>query len=240
MGGRPRRPVRPLIVQAMEAECAPVRDALSIGGPGQQLHPAFPARLWERGDVAIAVNGVDPRFGVDSIGGQPAVTTTLHAIESARPDLVISAGTAGGFAAKGAEIGSVYLADRCVFHDRRIAIAGFDRYGVGDYPMAELHETVGKLGFDRGTVSTGNALDAPAVDLATMAATAVVAKDMEAASVAWVCERMEVPFAALKVVTDLIDGPEPTAQQFTRNLKAATEMLATSVAALVGLAISEL
>ena len=224
----------------MEAECKPVREALGIDGPGQQLHPRFPARLWTHEQFAVAVNGVDPRFGVDSIGGQPAVTTTLHAIESTQPDLVISAGTAGGFIARGARIGSVYLADRCVFHDRRIAIEGFDLYGVGDYPVANLPRSVDRLGFDRGAISTGNALDAPDVDLANMAAAAVVAKDMEAASVAWVCERMTVPFAALKVVTDLVDGPQPTAQEFVCNLKAATETLATSVVALVGLALSEL
>ena len=129
MGGRPRRPVKALIVQAMEAECAPVRDALGIDGPGRQLHPAFPARLWERGEVAVAVNGLDPRFGVDSIGGQPAVTTTLHAIESGSRTSSSRPEPPAASLREALEIGSIYLADRCVFHDRRIAIDGFDRYG---------------------------------------------------------------------------------------------------------------
>ena len=73
-----------------------------------------------------------------------------------------------------------------------------------------------------------------------MEATAAVVKDMEAASVAWVCERMSLPFAALKVVTDLVDGPEPTAAEFSRNLKAATATLAEAIVPLVTVALSEL
>lgn len=222
-----------LIVQAMEVESNPAREKFGMHGPGVLLHPRFPAKIWIHEDLAIAVNGIDPRFTVDSIGSQPAAITTLHGIESVEPDLVISAGVAGGFSARGAEIGSVYLADRCVFHDRRIAIEGLDHYGLGDYPIADLHPSVYRLGFKKGTVSSGNALDAPAVDLVNMEKTKTAVKDMEAASVAWVCERMGVPFAALKVVSDLVDGTEPTALEFSRNLITATQILATSLSTLV-------
>ncbi|MFV2039893.1 MAG: 5'-methylthioadenosine nucleosidase [Acidimicrobiales bacterium] len=222
-----------LVVIAMQAEADPVIEALGLHGAGAQLHPAFPARLWVDERVAVATNGTDPRFGVDSIATQPAVTTTLHAVERLRPALVVSAGTAGGFAARGGGIGSVYLADRCVFHDRRVAVAGFDRYGDGDYPVADLGRIADGLGFERGTVSTGNALDAPLPDIEKMRASGAVAKDMEAAAVAWTCERLGVPFTALKVVTDLVDSAEETAEQFQRNLQTATATLAGAVASLV-------
>lgn len=215
-----------LVIIAMEAEAAPARRALGLEGDGQQLHPAFPARLWQGPHVALAVNGADPRFGVDSIASQPAVTTTLHAVEAVQPGMVISAGTAGGFASRGGGIGSVYLADRCVFHDRRVSIPGFDRYGDGDYPVADLRRAAEALGLQQGTVSTGNALDAPTVDLEKMDAAGAVAKDMEAAAVAWTCERLTVPFTALKVITDLVDHPEEAAEQFGRNLRTATVALA--------------
>ncbi len=215
----------------MEAEAAPLRAALGLDGDGAQLHPAFPARLWHHDTAAVAVNGTDPRFGVESIASQPAVTTTLHAVDLVNPAVVISAGTAGGFAARGGAIGSVYVADRVVFHDRRIAIPGWDAYGVGDYPCLDATAIADALGFDTGTVSTGNALDAPEPDVAAMTATSTVAKEMEAAAVAWVCERLAVPFTALKVVTDLVDHPEETAEQFDRNLAAATTRLAEAGAA---------
>lgn len=226
-----------LFVVAMEAEAGPVRHGLGLDGPGERLHPAFPARLWRGADaagqsVSLAVNGADPRFAVESIGTQPAVTTTLHAIERVEPTLVISAGAAGGFAARGGAIGNVYLADRVVFHDRRIEIPGWDTYGDGDYPVVDMSAVARQLGFGLGTVSTGNALDAPRVDLERMEASVAVAKEMEAAAVAWVCERMGVAFTALKVITDLVDHPEPAADQFNRNLATATTRLAKAAASL--------
>lgn len=221
-----------LFVVAMEAEAAPVRAALGLDGAGDPLHPAFPARLWRRDGVALACNGTDPRFGVDAIASQPAVTTTLHAVEAVTPSIVVSAGTAGGFERRGGAIGTVYLATRCVFHDRRIAIDGFDRYGIGDYPVHDLAHLADALGFATGTVSTGNALDAPDHDMALMDDHGAVAKDMEAAAVAWTCERTGTPFTALKVITDLVDHPEETADQFLRNLRHATSRLAEAAAAL--------
>ena len=217
----------------MEAEAAPVRRALGLDGDGELLHPAFPARLWRGPHAAVAVNGADPRFQVDSIASQPAVTTTLHAVEAVQPSIVVSAGTAGGFEVRGGAIASTYVANRCVFHDRRVSIPGFDRYGDGDYPVADLADVAARLGFETGTVTTGNALDAPDEDMAKMHGTDAVAKDMEAAAVAWTCERLGVPFTALKVITDLVDHHEEAAEQFSRNLKRATQRLAEAVPALI-------
>ena len=50
---------------------------------------------------------------------------------------------------------------------------------------------------------------------------------------AWVCERLGVPFTALKVVTDLVDHHEEAAEQFLRNLELATARLAEAIPALV-------
>ena len=217
----------------MEAEAAPMREALGLSGPGELLHPAFPARLWRCDEVALACNGRDPVYAVDSIATQPAITTALHAIEIVEPGLVISAGTAGGFTSRGGRIGTIYLADRVVYHDRRIAIPGWEAYGRGDYPVLDLAELAQGLGFEVGPVSTGNSLDAPSVDLNAMSETEAVAKEMEAAAIAWVCHRVGVRFTALKVITDLVDQPEATADQFDRNLAQATARLATALPRLI-------
>jgi nucleoside phosphorylase len=44
------------------------------------------------------------------------------ALQAFKPDLLISAGTAGGFKARGGEIGDVYISKAVMHHDRRIAI----------------------------------------------------------------------------------------------------------------------
>lgn len=228
----PASDTRILFVVAMEAEAAPIRAALGLEGPGRQLHHRFPALLAAGDRVAVATTGLDPRFGVDSIATQPAAITALHAIEQYEPTLVVSAGTAGGFLSAGGSIGAVFLADRVVFHDRRVAIPQFEPYGIGDYPVADLSEAAERLGRSTaypvgvGTISSGNALDAPDVDLAAMATTNTVAKDMEAAAVAWVCEQMQVGFAAAKAITDLVDADDATADQFLQNLGIATMNLA--------------
>ena len=89
------------------------------------------------------------------------------------------------------------------------------------------------MGFRTGSVSTGDALDAQLSDLERMDEVQAVAKDMEAAAVAWVCEELEVPFTALKVVTDLVDGEEPTASEFKANLEYGSERLSEAMFSLV-------
>ena len=51
-----------------------------------------------------------PPYKVDSVGTIGAARTAYAAIHALRPDLVVSAGTAGGFSARGAAIGDLYLA----------------------------------------------------------------------------------------------------------------------------------
>ena len=46
------------------------------------------------------VNGKCGRFGVDNVGTTPAALSTYLAIMQMNPDLVINAGTAGGFKSK--------------------------------------------------------------------------------------------------------------------------------------------
>ena len=55
-----------------------------------------------------------------------------------------------------------------------------------------------------------------------------VVKEMEAASVAWVCKQLGLPFAALKAVTDIVDGPKATREEFESNLGEAALALQVS------------
>ncbi len=54
------------------------------------------------GELAVHVvwNGRDAAHGVDNVGTVPAALSTYLALQAFKPDLIISAGTAGGFKAK--------------------------------------------------------------------------------------------------------------------------------------------
>ena len=223
----------PLFVIAMEAEAATVRKELGLTGEGSLLAKGVTARLWSNESVHIVTNGSDSRFDVDAIGTLPASLTTYLAIQKTNPKIVISAGTCGGFIAREGFIGEIILADRCVFHDRRIPLEGFMKYGIGDFSVANLHAIAERLGFRIGAVSTGDSLDAPPTDLDFMNSVNAVAKDMEAAAVAWACELSEVPFTALKVTTDLVDGEITTEEEFVTNLQYASNRLSEGILSLV-------
>lgn len=219
---------RILVVMAMRAEAAPVVaefGARPVPPPAGRPHEWF---LADRGvtSVVIAVNGVDSRFRVDGVGPEPAVMNTVAAVERFRPDLVVSAGTSGGWQARGGAIGKVYLSyPHVVRHDRRIDIDGLRDYGIGRFPVVPMRAVAKDIGAEPGVVTTGGSLDETAEDVALMADLDARSKEMEAASVAWVCEVLGVPFVALKTITDLADAPHPAADQFLANLHTASASL---------------
>lgn len=219
---------RVLVVMAMEAEAAPVVEAVrAVPVPVPVGRP----HCWFLGhhagiDVVVAVNGVEPRFGVDGVGPEPAVLNAVAAIERFRPDLVVSAGTAGGWAARGGAIGKVYLSyPHVVRHDRRIAIDGFREYGEGRFPVVPMRAVAQDIGAEPGVVTTGGSLDETAEDVEAMTRSDARAKEMEAASIGWLCDLLGVPFVALKTITDLADVPHPTEAQFLANLHTASARL---------------
>ena len=237
---------RVVIVMAMEAEAAPLRSALgaaAIAVPGWAAK--LPVRLaaaagpqWP--DVILAVNGSDPVCDVDCVGTTAAALTTQVALAAATgqwgsdPDLVLSIGTAGGWSRADTSIGDVYLAwDRFVCHDRRIDLPGFIEFGRGDHPAADLRPHAEALGCRLGVVSTGDSLDESPNDAALILASGAEVKEMEAAAVAWVCRLHGVPCGAVKAITDLVDSPVATAEQFTQHLAAASEALRVTTLALL-------
>jgi nucleoside phosphorylase len=114
---------RILILMAMQSEAEPLINALSLFSIDDALDRNLPFKAYHRGyrqpEIMLVISGTDERYEVDNIGPQAATLMAYIAINRFQPDLVISAGTAGGFRAKGAEIGTVYLSDReFIFHDR--------------------------------------------------------------------------------------------------------------------------
>lgn len=218
------------VIMAMAEEAAPfIREmgltAAEAGFGGPLPMAVYRGRI-HGADLALIVGGTDRRHGVDCVATQPATLSAYLAMERFKPDLLINAGTAGGFRAKGAKIGDVYVGSGCIrYHDRRIPIPGLDAYGVGSYPMRDFSGLAAALGLKEGIISTGNSLDMVPEDLLRLQANEADVKEMEAAAIAWVADLYQVPLLALKAITDLIDSGAPTQEVFLENLARASEAL---------------
>lgn len=188
----------------------------------------------ESDGVVVAIAGAHPRFKVDSIGTVPAVLLAHTLINRFKVTRLINAGTAGGFEARGGAIGDVYLgAEAVVFHDRRVPLDGFEAMGRGHFPVDADAGLARSLGLKLGVVSTGDSLDCTDEDAKHLAALGASVKEMEAAGIAWVCERQRVPLVLVKAITDLVDHHASTASQFVQNYALATSKLATALSGVV-------
>jgi Phosphorylase superfamily len=96
--------------------------------------------------VHLAHNGKCSRFDVSEVGTNAGTLTAYLGVQTFKPDLVISAGTAGGFRARGAEIGDVFVSTAIQNHDRRIPLPGFDKYGVGREEPHGAEKLIKELG----------------------------------------------------------------------------------------------
>ncbi len=218
------------IIMAMKSEAEALLQSLDLHKQTQPFRLGLPFELYQ-GDfagaqTALLVSGIDPDFQVDNVATVPASLMTYLAVEKFNPDLVVNAGTAGGFAGRGCEIGDVYLGSGTFcFHDRRIPLAGFDRYGIGRYSCYDTAALAADLQLKTGTISTGNSLDLQDKDLQIIEENEAIIKDMEAAAIAWVCRTLSVPMIAMKAITDLIDKGAPTETQFVQNFHLAVRNL---------------
>lgn len=226
------------ILMAMHDEALPLVKLLQL----QQINKGFGklpmniyAGRYKSIDINLVTNGKCSKHGVDHIGSQAATLAAFAAIEQLQPNLLINAGTAGGFKSKGTKIGDVYISHPNIcFHDRRINLPGFREYGLGNYPAFTCPDLIADTGLKKGVVSTGSSLDFTPVDLQVMQSCNASVKDMEAAAIAWVAEMHELPFIAIKSITDLIDNETPTEIEFVNNLRKASENLSEKMEQVIG------
>ncbi|KAI4299896.1 hypothetical protein L6164_033317 [Bauhinia variegata] len=230
-----QRPISTIvIIIAMQTEALPVVNKLQLKEDPDSVFP--PGVPWVRYygtykdlNINLIWPGKDPTLGVDSVGTVSSALVTYAAIQALKPDLIINAGTAGGFKAKGANIGDIFVVLDCAFHDRRIPIPVFDLYGIGLRKACETPNLVKELNLKVGKLSTGDSLDMTQQDEASIIANDATVKDMEGAAVAYVAELLKVPAIFIKAVTDLVDSDKPTAEEFLQNLAAVTAALDQAV-----------
>lgn len=238
----PDRIRRVAFLFAMSAEGRGFAERLGLEDRGS-LDPDLPAH-WLAGthespggapiEVAVGFAGTDPEHGIDRIGTTPATLAAYLLARRFDPDLLVNAGTCGGFEARGASVGTVYLGSKALlFHDRRVPLPGFDAFGVGRIaaePPSFLFELLHAV---PGIVSTGDSFTPCAEELAFFETEGVQAKDMEATAIARLSRDLGIPFLAVKAVTDLVDDPEPEHDAFVRNLARVSSLLGDRLHALV-------
>ncbi len=221
-----------LIQVALHAEALPIIRLLSLHPIGR-LDSNLPSELWQGSvhghRITIVTHGRDCEFDCDRIGTESATIVAFLALRMMRPKLFINAGTCGGFATQGAAIGDIYMPTRFLFHDQRVALPKFDAFAVADRTTSDFPAIRAAANAKHGTCSTGSSLDTTVHEIAFFAAESVTCKDMEAAAIVRVAVDLETPFAALKVVTDLVDHRQAVQESFQRNLEFATDRLAHAV-----------
>lgn len=233
-----------VLLYAMQDEALPLIRRLELTDKGL-LAPPMPMRWYDGAvnslRVDVVVLGSDRRFGVDCIGTQPAAVAAQMTLDQLKPDLLINAGTAGGFIGRGGAIGKVYLTGGpFYFHDRRIPLPPFEPYADGGWQLMDVDALAKQIDLDTGVVSSGNSLDMNADDAARIERVGAHAKDMEAAAIAWVADQHQTPMCAVKAITDLVDGPHPTHEEFERHLHTASEALSQAVERLLHLLAAKL
>ena len=227
------------LLVTMQDEAQPLIDDLGLQLDPLLLDKELPMRLYVGSykslQLSLLLSGKDERYGVDNIGTQAATLSAYAAIRDIKADVLIGAGTAVGFAdlpdKRGADIGTVYLSDHeFVFHDRRVPIAGFAESAVGHYPSLNVRGMAKALELPFGVVSSGSSLEKSDKDVEVIERYGAVAKEMEAAAIAWVASLYKKPFFAIKSITNLLDRPGASEDLYLQNLKSAsTELQKTTL-----------
>ncbi len=226
------------ILVAMEKEAQPIIDSLGLTKNDRVLHQELPMQCYQKSigslHLSLIVAGMDERYQVDNIGSEAATLMAYETITQLKPDLLISAGTAGGFAKRGASIGTIYVSEsHFVYHDRHVPLPGFDESSIGKYPAAEVSRLAKNLHLKTGIVSTGSSLEKCDKDILVIDQNDAVAKEMEAAGIAWVAMLFKVPMMALKSITNLLDEDNCSEQEFLQNLAYSSQCLHDKVLELV-------
>lgn len=149
------------------------------------------------------------------IGKVNAAIGTLTVIDNFHPSLIINTGVAGGCGR--ARILDVVIPDRIAYHDvwcgeGTIPGQAADCPPTFDCPLPA--DLVDSLGVKRGLVASGDAFISRPEEVERIVAMYpdCVAVDMESAAIAHTCHLKNVPFVAIRVVSDTPGSGDNIAQ----------------------------
>lgn len=145
------------------------------------------------------------------IGKVNAAVGAISLIDSFNPDLLVNTGIAGG-TGRGAGILDVVIADKVGYHDvycgpgnARGQVQGmpelFDCRGAA---LVNLAAVSGNPRVKRGTIASGDLFVSTPAELEAVLAVRpeAIAVDMESGAIAQVCWIRDIPFLAIRVVSD--------------------------------------
>eukprot|EP00944_MAST-04C_sp_MAST-4C-sp1_P001412 g1412.t1 len=186
------KPIKHVVVlMAMEQEAEPFiskHNFKPIDSPPWDKKLPFVAYEGRVGKMKVTLvwAGQDKRYQVNNVATTASTLSCYVAIQAFKPDLIISAGTAGGFKSAGGEIADVYISSKCVFHSRRIPDSGtgYSEYGFGHYRSPPLEILANRVKCKIGVISTSDSLDFTPKDLQIMRGEGASIKEMEAAAIA--------------------------------------------------------
>ncbi|XP_031393464.1 5'-methylthioadenosine/S-adenosylhomocysteine nucleosidase 1-like isoform X3 [Punica granatum] len=184
-------------------------------------------------EVNVIWPGQDPLLGVNNVGTISAALVTYASVTELKPDLIINAGTAGGFGSKGACVGDVFLVSHIAFNHRRIPLPSFDVYGIGLRQAFSTPLLLKEVNLKVGKLSTGDSFDMSPEDEALVRAIDATLIDMEGAAVAYVADLLKVPAIFVKAVTNIVDAGNPSLEEFHANLADVSATLNQAVGRLV-------
>ena len=215
---------------AMEAEAAPFLAHFDFKEKPSLVDAPLPMQgfecQWQTLTLYAYVSGKDPRFQVDNIGCEPATLMAHQALKHTQPDLLITAGTAGGFTQHGAAIGTVYLSHAYfVFHDRHVPLGAFEPAAIGAYPSYRSDDLAKALNLPQGNISSGSSLAKNTQDFRIIEQYNAVAKDMESAAIAWVAQLYQCPLLGIKAITNLVDLNNQSEVEFEKHFSTAVAAL---------------
>jgi len=228
--------MRIVLMAAMAKEVAPLREKMTDVKTLEHHGVAAVIGTLEGVEVILVT------AGIGKVAAAMATTITLLLAE-VRPSAVINFGVAGALSPHLAR-GDVILADAVAYHDVDVSAFGYELGQVVGYPTrfesngallaaARAGGEASGLPYAVGLVSSGDQFIQGAQPLARLRAlySEGLAVDMEAAAMAQVCHQFNMPFMAVRAVSD---GAGTAAQdEFLEGLTLASERCALAVTQLL-------
>ncbi|OOF61459.1 5'-methylthioadenosine/adenosylhomocysteine nucleosidase [Rodentibacter pneumotropicus] len=164
------------------------------------------------------INGKSVALLQSGIGKVAAAIGTTALLQSAKPNVVINTGSAGGVV-KGLKVGDIVISDETSYHDVDVTAFGYEKGQLpanpaaflSDAKLADLAQKIAEeqgQSVKRGLICSGDSFINSEDKIAEIKADFpnVTAVEMEAAAIAQVCHAFNVPFVVVRAISDGGDG----------------------------------
>ncbi|NBH75752.1 5'-methylthioadenosine/adenosylhomocysteine nucleosidase [Rodentibacter pneumotropicus] len=164
------------------------------------------------------INGKSVALLQSGIGKVAAAIGTTALLQSAKPNVVINTGSAGGVV-KGLKVGDIVISDETRYHDVDVTAFGYEKGQLpanpaaflSDAKLADLAQKIAEVqgqSVKRGLICSGDSFINSEDKIAEIKADFpnVTAVEMEAAAIAQVCHAFNVPFVVVRAISDGGDG----------------------------------